>query len=233
MSDNTDYTDEFKVEYDVPEELRERLRNYQLRAGDVQQFKDDVVVELSKKALLNGSSDQNFTVKNLAAEEGAHITGSATLDQDLVVKGKLTVEGEVTGNFMDHLTGNVFLGDEDADAVTVHGSLKSAHTSGGLEIDDALHVSEKLDVDENADIGGLLSVKGNAALDKNLGVKGALGIGVKSPLSRLDVNGDLTAEIIYARSVRAAKFEGGIEQIIKGLEERIKELEKKAGISPK
>ncbi|QTA89078.1 DUF6519 domain-containing protein [Desulfonema magnum] len=74
------------------------------------------------------------------------------------------------------------------------------------------------------------TITGDMTFNKSLDVRGNIGVGVKSPVSRLDVNGDLTAEIIYARSIRAAKFEGGIEQIIKKLEKRIEDLEKKVGI---
>ncbi len=157
MSDNTDT---FKIDYDVLGELKERIRNYQLRIGDVQRLKDDMVVELSKKAPLNGSSARDFNVKNLSVEEGARIKGDATLDNNLRVKGTLTVDGDVIAKDTDHMSGNVLLGDEDGDAVTVHGTLKSAHTSGSLEIDDALHVAEKLEVGGSVNANGDITATG-------------------------------------------------------------------------
>ncbi len=45
----------------------------------------------------------------------------------------------------------------------------------------------------------------------------------------VDVNGAFTAEIIYARSIRAQKYEGGIEKTIKELVDRITKLEQKVG----
>ncbi len=45
-------------------------------------------------------------------------------------------------------------------------------------------------------------------VDGNLNITGNMGIGTKEPMSRLDVNGNLSAEIIYARTVRAARFQG-------------------------
>lgn len=74
------------------------------------------------------------------------------------------------------------------------------------------------------------SISGDMKFEKSLMVAGSIGIGVTTPVSRLDINGDLTAEIIYARSIRAAKFEGGVEQVIQALEARIAKLEKKANI---
>jgi len=81
-------------------------------------------------------------------------------------------------------------------------------------------------------VKGVLSKDGDTAtgdmiFEKSVTIDGNLGIGTKEPLSRLDVNGDISAEIIYARSVRAAKFEGGIEQVINDLKDRIKALEEK------
>jgi len=207
---------EYKIEYDVPEELEKRLRDYQLRSGDVQKFKDDVVVELSHKALLNGSPDQDFSVKNLSVQHGAQVKGDATLEKDLsvkgnaalekdlVIKGKLTVEGDMIAKDTDHMIGDVLLGDQDGDSVTISGLLQSSHSSGNLEINDALHVSENLAVDGDAnlekdlsvkgdaDVTGDLSVKGDATLEKDISVKGDAtlekGLSVKG-------NGDVTGDL--------------------------------------
>ena len=192
---------EYKIEYDVPEELEKRLRDYQLRSGDVQKFKDDVVVELSHKALLNGSPDQDFSVKNLSVQHGAQVKGDATLEKDLsvkgnaalekdlVIKGKLTVEGDMIAKDTDHMIGDVLLGDQDGDSVTISGLLQSSHSSGNLEINDALHVSENLAVDGDANLEKDLSVKGDAALEKDLSVKG------NATLEKdISVKGDATLE---------------------------------------
>ena len=71
---------------------------------------------------------------------GDTITGSLTVDQDVEIKGTLTVRGDVIARDTDHLPGDVLLGDQDEDTITMHGVVKSKHTSGALIIEDSLEI---------------------------------------------------------------------------------------------
>ncbi|MEQ9365613.1 MAG: DUF2341 domain-containing protein, partial [Leptospirales bacterium] len=71
---------------------------------------------------------------------GDTINGSLTVDEDLEIKGTLTVRGDVIARDTDHMPGDVLLGDQDEDTITVHGEIKSQHSSGALRIADALQI---------------------------------------------------------------------------------------------
>lgn len=71
---------------------------------------------------------------------GDTISGSLTVDEDVEIKGTLTVRGDVIARDTDHMPGDVLLGDQDEDTITVHGTLKSEHTSGTLSITDGVEI---------------------------------------------------------------------------------------------
>lgn len=71
---------------------------------------------------------------------GDTMTGSLQIDQDLEVKGTLTVRGDVIARDTDHVPGDVLLGDQDEDTITIHGTIKSEHTSGVLRVEDGLRI---------------------------------------------------------------------------------------------
>ncbi len=122
------------------------------------------------------------------------------VDQNLTIKGDFYVEGDVIARDTQHEPGDILLGDQDEDKVTIHGTLESLHTSGALEIDDAVHVAENLSVDGTADISGDTSTGGNLTVTGNITNDGntALGPNAVTSLHRLDVDGN----------VRASKFIG-------------------------
>ncbi len=71
---------------------------------------------------------------------GDTISGSLNIDEDLEVKGNLTVRGDVIARDTDHMPGDVLLGDQDEDTITIHGTLQSEHSSGVLRIEDGVRV---------------------------------------------------------------------------------------------
>ncbi len=82
-----------------------------------------------------------------ADRAGDTITGSLAIDEDLTVEGQLTVQGDVIAKDLAQTPGNVVLGDQDADRITVHGQLKSEHILDAVVVDDAMQIREDLLVD--------------------------------------------------------------------------------------
>jgi hypothetical protein len=76
----------------------------------------------TNKAKIAGDATQNFDTKNLN------------------VAGDLTVTGKTISKDIEHMQGDVKLGDADTDVVTVNGTIKSTHSTGKLVIDDELCV---------------------------------------------------------------------------------------------
>ncbi len=91
------------------------------------------------------------------------VAGGANVSENLAVAGNL----EVRGNF----------GNADNDEITMHGTLRSAHSSGALEVDDAVHTTGSLTVDAN------------------------VGIGTLNPSNRLHVRGNLSGSNVEAATV--------------------------------
>ena len=110
---------------------------------------------IDTKAALNGSTNQDFSSKNLS------------VNGNLRISGNLEVQGDVIARDIEHIAGNVFLGDADNDEVKITGVIRSGHSSGLLRIDDGLHTT------------GSLSVEGN------------MSIGTTNPQAKLEVNGKL------------------------------------------
>jgi cytoskeletal protein CcmA (bactofilin family) len=138
------------------------------------------------KGLLNKSGDtmtgdlvleKNLTVQGLVKED-------LKLEKNLTVKGDLTVTGKTVSKDTEHIEGDVQLGNDGDDTVTVFGKLKSGHSSGALKIEDTLSVSENV------------------------------GIGTDTPSAKLDVNGDVKAASFQGngsalKSLDASKITSG------------------------
>ncbi|MGK7884140.1 MAG: hypothetical protein AB4057_05865 [Crocosphaera sp.] len=84
--------------------------------------------DLKIKASLNGESNQDFNTRNLSVRG------------DLKVSGNLEVQGNVIARDTEHIAGNVSLGDEDRDRITITGEINSGHSSGALPINSPLEV---------------------------------------------------------------------------------------------
>jgi len=72
------------------------------------------------------------------------------------VTGNLLVQGDTIGRSTDQVEGNVTLGNEDIDTVTIEGTLQTGHSSGSLQITSPISCNNNVDVTANLSIGGLL-----------------------------------------------------------------------------
>ncbi|NEO47024.1 MAG: tail fiber domain-containing protein [Moorea sp. SIO4A3] len=98
---------------------------------------------LDTKAALNGAADQDFATNNLS------------VGGNLRVSGNLEVQGNVIARDTEHIAGNVSLGDEDSDVITIAGVVSSGHSSGAVEVNSGLHTTGSVTVD------GSLSIRGS------------------------------------------------------------------------
>ncbi|NEN88191.1 MAG: hypothetical protein F6K48_04355 [Okeania sp. SIO3H1] len=75
-----------------------------------------------------------------------NVTSNVSIGGNLTVSGNLEVTGDVIARDTEHIEGNVSLGNDDNDEVSINGVLRSTHSSGILQIDDALNVTGPLTV---------------------------------------------------------------------------------------
>lgn len=109
--------------------------------------------------------------------------------KDLRVYGNLIVEGTTISKNTEQMEGNVELGNDDGDLITVFGTLRSGHTSGLLQVQTALQVNE------------------------NIIVNGNIGLGTTSPCERLHIkNGDLRIDSGQIKSWGTLTFRSDIDQ---------------------
>ncbi len=69
------------------------------------------------------------------------LIGSLTVQNNLTVQGNLDVTGTTTFRNVEQHQGDLELGDTDIDQVKVHGSLRSTHSSGLLQVNSSLAVT--------------------------------------------------------------------------------------------
>ena len=78
--------------------------------------------------------------------------GDVIVGGNMEVKGNLTVQGDTTIIKTKRVRGNVELGDEDSDTVTVKGILKTGHSSGKLKINSSVDMTGSLSVTSGSEI---------------------------------------------------------------------------------
>ncbi len=94
-----------------------------------------------------------------------NVTSNVQIGGNLKVSGDFEVTGNVIARDTEHIEGNVSLGDADNDEVSIHGVLRSTHSSGILQIDDALNVTGSLTVRGGS--GNLTTTEGDLKIGNN------------------------------------------------------------------
>ena len=97
----------------------------------------------------------------------------AVLTGDLLVEGDVTFTGNVTALEVEKQAGQVLLGDQDEDTVVIAGLLQSQHSSGYLQLDDALHVAEDLLVIGTTTLTGAATLSDTLSVAKTTTLTGA------------------------------------------------------------
>ncbi len=144
---------------------------------------------LDTKAALNGAADQDFTAQNL------------TVGRNLRVSGDLEVKGNVIARDTEHIEGNVSLGNEDSDVITITGVVSSGHSSDALQVNSGLHTTGSLSVDDSLTVSKAISTPKLSVTDR---VIGSLAIE-----NNLTVGGSLTTSGVNATgTIQANRFEG-------------------------
>ncbi|MDH4274126.1 MAG: DUF6519 domain-containing protein, partial [Gammaproteobacteria bacterium] len=117
--------------------------------------------EWNSDSHLNLSPASQYAV--VAINGGLHVGGdkdpgdkNAVIDGNLTVHGNLRVQGETVVVNTDKMQGNVVLGDEDADIITVEGRIITGHSSGALQVQSPLAVSGAAAFASNVAVGGVL-----------------------------------------------------------------------------
>ena len=154
---------------------------------------------------LPGDLTVGGTLKTSHASGKLQVDAPVEISGDLKVQGNLEIQGATTVVQTQQMRGNVQLGDEDADTITVEGKIVTGHSSGKLQIDapvqvsgaltlpgdptDSLHAVPKQYVDAKLQVGALPTTGGT--ITGNLQVDGNVGIGTATPGAKLDVAGAL------------------------------------------
>ncbi len=179
--------------------LADIARSDNLIENKLNRFGDTMTGTLNLEADLNVQLD-------------ARMQQNLSVAQNLTVKGDFFVEGDVIARDTQHQPGDVRLGDQDEDTVTIHGRLRSEHSSGRLEIEDGAQIAGDLTVSGSiaggavgfqgdASISGDASIGGATDIGGDLAVTGNLALGPEAQANenaggafRLDVDGDVRAE---------------------------------------
>jgi hypothetical protein len=113
--------------------------------------------------------------------------GDVIVGGNLEVKGNLTVQGETTVVKTKRMRGNVELGDEDTDIVTLKGILRTGHSSGKLKINSSVDMTGTLSITGSLTLpaNGLLVGGNQLALSS-----GNVGIGTIDPKAKLHISGN-------------------------------------------
>ena len=148
---------------------------------------------LDTKAALNGSAEEDFAANNLSVNDSLTVQGAIATQQ-------LSVEG------------NVSLGDQDSDLITINGILSSGHSSDSLQVNSAIRATGSVHARhlraDNITYTSQLSVTdkitGSLKIENNLTLGGKVGIGITTPEAELHVMGKLlgAAQDISGKALR-------------------------------
>lgn len=137
---------------------------------------DPDAIALAK--VTNSSTSPVTLDQSVRVYASPYAPGDMTVERHLTVNGNLKVLGEPTFVKVAKTQGNVVLGDEDADTVTIEGSILTGHSSGKLKIGSPVDISGALSLPAN----GLVAGASQFVL-----ANGKVGIGVPTPGHTLDV----------------------------------------------
>ena len=108
-----------------------------------------------------------------------------TLGGNLSVTGDLEVQGNVLARDTEHIEGNVSLGNEDSDLITISGVVNSGHSSGALQVNSGLQTTGSVTVDDSLNVSNAIAtnrltvtgtVTDSLAIENNLTLNGTLNI---------------------------------------------------------
>jgi len=148
--------------------LERDLRQVSLALTAIQKFvqlnqEPDIPTTVSRRIDFLGGID-TFADTNINAD--LTVTGNASVGTDLDVTGNATVDTDLT------VSGN-------------------ADVNSVLTVTGNTNLNSDLSVSGNADVGTDLTVTGNTDLNSDLEVSGSIGINTGSPISRLDIDGNI------------------------------------------
>ncbi|NEQ80713.1 MAG: hypothetical protein F6K26_10805, partial [Moorea sp. SIO2I5] len=138
---------------------------------------------LAGKAPIDGAPDQDFTAQNL------------TVGGNLQVSGDLEVQGNVIARDTEHIEGDVSLGDEDSDVITITGVVSSGHSSGALEVNSGLHTTGSLTVDGSLSVSNAIATAQLSVTDRvtgSLTIENSLQLGTGLAINEFSSDGNLT-----------------------------------------
>ncbi|WP_424097825.1 beta strand repeat-containing protein [Moorena producens] len=156
--------------------------NSNLAVPTEQAVKTYVDNQISTRAALNGAANQDFATNNLS------VSGN------LQVSGNLEVQGDVIARDTEHIAGNVSLGDEDSDVITITGVVSSGHSSGALEVNSALHTTESLTVDGSLSVGNAIATAQLSVTEQvtgSLTIENSLQLGTGLAINAFSSDGNL------------------------------------------
>ena len=108
-----------------------------------------------------------------------------TLGGNLSVTGDLEVQGNVIARDTEHIEGNVSLGNEDSDLITISGVINSGHSSGALQVNSGLQTTGSVTVDDSLNVSNAIAtnrltvtdtITDSLAIENNLTLNGTLNI---------------------------------------------------------
>ncbi|MEK0179699.1 MAG: hypothetical protein EAZ98_12865 [Oscillatoriales cyanobacterium] len=119
------------------------ITSIQLEVKGALKLADGVAVnQFSNDESLSNNSDRIVpTQKAVKTYVDRAVQGSENQDfkaKDVRVYGKLTVDGEVISKDIQKMEGNVELGNEDRDIITVFGTISSRHSTKNLVVNNAI-----------------------------------------------------------------------------------------------
>lgn len=126
--------------------------------------------------------------------------GNLNVDSNLTVGGNLTVQGEMVVKQVEYHEGNVQLGDQPEDTISIFGTLQGKNPSTALVVNSPIQANEGVTTNKDLNVKGKLKVDGNT----ELGLAGAS----ETPQVRLNavINSGLNAVTLRSKGKDSNSF---------------------------